>query len=151
VIAFRKYQEKEARSLIEKLQSNVDSPETICSGFWQSKPFEIERMQSSGFRSPLTLIRLLTLAQPMPLSRMPIDKQELWPYDDVAGNESLVAYQRKINTLLYAAVITRPDIPFGPKHHEGADPVLYLKRTHSLALQFGGEDQFSSRQRCFLH
>jgi len=82
-------------------------------------------------------------------------KEELLPNEDIADHKSITKYQRKIGSLLYAAVITRPDIAFavsrlsrfitnpGTKHHEGADRVLhYLKNTRSLALQYGGDDHF---------
>lgn len=65
----------------------------------------------------------------------------------------MAAYQRKTGSLLYAAVITRPDIAFavsrlarfnsnpGPAHHLAADRVLqYLGRTRQYALRFGGAD-----------
>ena len=82
-------------------------------------------------------------------------KEELLPNEDIANHERIMKYQRKIGSLLYAAVITQPDIAFavsrlsrfitnpGTKHHEGANRVLhYLKNTRSLALQYGGDDHF---------
>jgi hypothetical protein len=78
-----------------------------------------------------------------------MSKEELLPNKDIASYERITKYQRKIGSLLYAAVITRPDIAFavlrlsrfitnpGTKHHEGADLVLhYLKNIHSLAPQY---------------
>jgi hypothetical protein len=74
-------------------------------------------------------------------------KEELLLYEDIASYKRITKYQRKIGSLLYIVVITRPDVAFvvsrlsrfmtnpRPKHHEGADRVLhYLKGTHSLAL-----------------
>ena len=90
----------------------------------------------------------------MPTS--PIKKEELLPFDGKASNVSIQKYQRKIGSILYAAVITRPDIAFATsrlsrfnmnpsaKHHEAANQVLdYMKNTRSLALQLGGEDDFT--------
>ena len=84
-----------------------------------------------------------------------MSREELLPNEDIANHKEVIKYQRKIGSLLYTAVITRPDIAFavsrlsrfstnpGTKHQEGADRVLnYLKRTSSLALQYGGEDNF---------
>ena len=85
----------------------------------------------------------------------PMSKEELLPNEDIASYKRITKYQRKIGSLLYAAVITRLDIAFAvsrlsrfitnprTKHHEGADRVLhYLKNTRSLALQYGGDDHF---------
>jgi hypothetical protein len=82
-------------------------------------------------------------------------KEELLLNNDIASHKEITKYQRKIGSLLYAAVITRLDIAFAvsrlsrfimnprTKHHEGADQVLhYLKNTCSLALQYGRDDYF---------
>jgi len=39
-------------------------------------------------------------------------KEELLLFDGKASNVSIQKYQRKIGSVLYAAVITRPDIAF---------------------------------------
>lgn len=85
----------------------------------------------------------------------PMTKEELLPSIKSAAPPRLHAYQRKIGSLLYAAVITRPDIAFAvsrlsrflanpdEKHHAAADRVLhYLRSSRSLALQFGQDDHF---------
>lgn len=85
----------------------------------------------------------------------PMRREELVPYAERATLASIRRYQRKVGSILYAAVITRPDVAFaasrlarfnanpGPEHHEAADQVLlYLRKTKYLALQFGGEDVF---------
>ena len=84
-----------------------------------------------------------------------MSKEELLLYKGIANYREITKYQRKIRSLLYTIVITRPNIVFvvsqlsrfiiNPriKHHEGADQVLlYLKNTRALALQFGGDDHF---------
>ncbi|KAF4474070.1 Retrovirus-related Pol polyprotein from transposon TNT [Colletotrichum fructicola Nara gc5] len=86
---------------------------------------------------------------------VPIRREELRPYEPRAVVASVRRYQRKIGSILYAAVITRPDVAFaasklarfnanpGPEHHKAADRVLlYLRKTASLALRFGGGDEF---------
>ena len=83
----------------------------------------------------------------------PMSSIELMPREDSAQAYEITRYQKKIGSILYAAVITRPDIAFaasrlsrfltnpGPIHQEAADRVLlYLQRTQGLALQLGGED-----------
>jgi len=74
------------------------------------------------------------------------------PQEDSAQAYEITRYQKKIGSILYAAVITRPDIDSaasrlsqfltnpGPIHQEAADRVLlYLQRTQGLARQLGGE------------
>jgi hypothetical protein len=80
-------------------------------------------------------------------------KSELLPREGFATPSEINLYQRKIGSLLFAAVNTRPDIAFavsrlarflinpGAKHQSAADRVtLYLDQTRTLALQLGGED-----------
>lgn len=76
---------------------------------------------------------------------------DLARYEGIVDKRSRFAYQRKIGSIQYAAIITRPDIAFacsklarfnqnpGPVHHDAADRVLhYLKNTRSWAIQFDG-------------
>jgi hypothetical protein len=82
-------------------------------------------------------------------------REELKPHQGRATHAEINLYQRKIGSLLYAAVTTRPDIAFAtsrlsrfltnpsPKHHAAADRVLlYLKRYRDFGLQLGGGDDF---------
>ena len=85
----------------------------------------------------------------------PMTKTELFPYEHRASRQIVRAYQRKIGSLLYAAVTTRIDIAFAvsrlarfltnpsPEHHAAADRVLhYLYRHRELGLLLGGSDDF---------
>jgi hypothetical protein len=87
--------------------------------------------------------------------KVPIGHTELLPYEGTAEPHSTTWYQQKTGSILYAAVITRPDIAFaasrlvrfntnpGPEHHKAADQVLhYLYNTRKLALRLGGADDF---------
>jgi hypothetical protein len=80
---------------------------------------------------------------------------ELLPRDDIALAPNITKYQKKVGSILYAAVITRPDVAFaasrlawfltnpGPAHQAAANQVLlYLQNAQGLALQLGGEDDF---------
>ncbi|EAQ84333.1 hypothetical protein CHGG_08347 [Chaetomium globosum CBS 148.51] len=97
--------------------------------------------------------KIATLAQTETASGSPMTKEELLPYEGIATARDVITYLRKIGSLLYDAVITRPDIAFavsrlarfttnpGLAHQKAADRVLlYLKHTSTLALQFGGAD-----------
>src|ERR1700716_1801846 len=79
--------------------------------------------------------------------------KELFPFDGIANYASINLYQRKTGTLLYAAVITQPDIAYtcskltrfnlnhGPEHHAAVDRVInYLLSTRYHALSLGGGD-----------
>jgi hypothetical protein len=85
---------------------------------------------------------------------VPMRPEELLPREDRALAYEVNKYQRKIGSLLYAAVIARPDVAFpvsrlarfntnpSSTHQDAADQVLlYLKRTQDYALQFGGSDE----------
>jgi hypothetical protein len=84
----------------------------------------------------------------------PMTDKELLPSHEIASPASINRYQRKVGSILYAAVITRIDIAFaasrlarfnmnpGQEHHEAADRVLrYLRGTKYHALQLGGEGE----------
>ncbi|KAL2137577.1 hypothetical protein VTI28DRAFT_8991 [Corynascus sepedonium] len=97
--------------------------------------------------------KIAALAQLKPAAQSPMAKEELLPFDGVATTRDITTYLRKVGSLLYAAVITRPDVAFatsrlaryttnpGPLHQKAADRVLsYLGQTSTLALQLGGDD-----------
>jgi hypothetical protein len=82
-------------------------------------------------------------------------KVELSPCEGRASRQAVRTYQRKIGSMLYAAVTTRIDIAFAvsrltrfwtnpsPGHHAAADRVFhYLYRYRGLGLQLGGADDF---------
>jgi hypothetical protein len=80
----------------------------------------------------------------------PMASIELKPRDGLAEPAEINKYQRKIGSLLFAAVTTRPDIAFATsrlarflvnpstEHQDAADRVLlYLQQTKALALELG--------------
>jgi hypothetical protein len=81
----------------------------------------------------------------------PMGGIELIPYEGIATPSTINRYQRKIGSLLFAAVTTRPDVAFatsrlarfltnpGQQHHDAADRVLlYLQSTRRWSLGLGG-------------
>ena len=85
----------------------------------------------------------------------PMATKELLPNEERASAASTRKYQRKTGSVLYLAVITRPDIAFAvsrlcrfnmnpsDEHHKAVDHLLrYLRATRTLALQLGGTDTF---------
>lgn len=85
----------------------------------------------------------------------PMGLEELMPRSDQsrAAPHEIQKFQRKIGSILYAAVSTRPDVAFAASrlarflvnpneaHHAAADRVLqYLQSTREMALRFGGGD-----------
>jgi hypothetical protein len=95
--------------------------------------------------------RIANLAESKTPCGTPMGVDHLLPFDGLATNNSIRRYQVKIGSLMYAAIITRPDIAYavaqlarfmvnpGPKHHRAADRVLnYLRATSHLVLELGG-------------
>ena len=89
------------------------------------------------------------------LPDFPMTKAELLPHQGRASYASINSYQRKCGSVLYAAVISRPDIAFAvsriarhsinpsEQHHEAVNRLIrYLDKTRHYALRFGGEDDF---------
>jgi hypothetical protein len=85
----------------------------------------------------------------------PTSEIELKPRDSLAEPPEINRYQRKIGSLLFAAVTTRPDIAFATsrlahflvnpsnEHQDAADRVLlYLQKTRNLPLTFGQGEGF---------
>jgi hypothetical protein len=85
----------------------------------------------------------------------PITAKGLTPFEGTASPATIRRFQVKIGSLLYTAVITRPDVAFTvsklarfnsnprPKHYRVANRVLrYLKTTRIYALIYGRRDNF---------
>jgi hypothetical protein len=157
VLAFRKDKKEEAAELMRKLQTKYN----IAGGDDLQWFLGIEIIRDRQNRliwlsQSDYLDKIANLAQG---SRKwvgtPMGKEELLPYAGIATELSRTLYQKKVGSILYAAVITRPDVAFaasriarlsmnpGPEHHAAADRILYyLYATRFHALQLGGEDDF---------
>jgi hypothetical protein len=86
------------------------------------------------------------------MPQIPITTAELGKNEKQATLESVHLYQQKVGSLLYAAIITRPDIARATsklseflqnpsdKHHQAADQCLrYLYATRHLAIEYNGQ------------
>ena len=83
----------------------------------------------------------------------PVELLPLLESEEQPTNATKTLYQRKIGSLLYAAIATSPDIAFavsrlsrfntqpGKQHHVAADCVFhYLTRMQDHCIRYGGED-----------
>lgn len=89
--------------------------------------------------------------EPSRSATTPMLQEELMQYHDEPSRQELKQYQRKVGSIQYAAVVTRPDVAFaasrlaryntrpGPLHQAAADHVLhYLKNTRDQAIEYDG-------------
>src|SRR5437763_6456206 len=155
VLAYRKAQESLANELISalkkryKLTGGNELQWFLGIEVIRDRPRKLIWLSQSAY---IEKISRLADNKEMPC-QTPMSSIELMPREDSAQAYEITRYQKKIGSILYAAVITRPDIAFaasrlsrfptnpGPIHQEAADRVLlYLQRTQGLALQLGGED-----------
>jgi len=89
----------------------------------------------------------------------PITEEELLPLpaEEEVEETSRISYQRKVGSILFAAISTRPDIAFaavrlsrfnqrpGQYHHDAADRLIrYLYRTRHFCIQYGHQSTVTS-------
>jgi len=87
----------------------------------------------------------------------PMSSQELLPNEGAVNTKLQSVYRKFVGSLLYAAIITRPDISFAvsriarhsqnpnEEHLKAAQRILqYLKNTRTMCLQFGSSDENSA-------
>src|SRR5215471_11487414 len=156
VLAYQRSQQAKARDLINQLkdQYNISGGDDLhwflgIAIYWDRSRKQIWLNQASYIDK---IVKLADTKQP---DEIPMIKAELLPYKQRATRQAVRVYQRKIGSLLYAAVTTRVDIAFAvsrlarfltnpsPEHHAAADRILhYLYRYRELGLQLGGADDF---------
>ncbi|EED23215.1 conserved hypothetical protein [Talaromyces stipitatus ATCC 10500] len=157
VLAYKKGKEYEAKGLMEDLKKEY----TITGGedlqWFLGICILRDREKRLIWLSQASYIdKIIKLADSQPIHETPMKKEELLPYDGRASPASIHSYQRKVGSLMYAAVSTRIDIAFAvsrlsrflinpsPSHHLAADRVLlYLQDHRHFALQLGGGDDFT--------
>jgi hypothetical protein len=152
IIAYHRTQEQEAIRIVTQIQGKY-----LCTGGEDLQWFlgmeviqdqtrkTVQLSQASYVNKISHLITRQDIRHDTPMSGI-----ELKPQDNLAQPAEINLYQRKIGSLLFAAVTTRPDIAFATsrlarflinprkEHQEAADRVLlYLKSTETLALELG--------------
>lgn len=157
VLAYKKGKESEAKQLTDQLKNKYQLTGGQTLQWFLGIEVSRDRVQKLIWLSQTAYIDKIANLSESPERRqnVPIAASELLPYEGRAPIASIRRYQRKIGSILYAAVITRPDIAFAAsrlarfnmnpsdQHHEAADKVLqYLQQTRTLALQLGGGDEF---------
>jgi hypothetical protein len=147
VLAFRREKTDAVKHLIERLQERY-----VLTGGHELQWFlgiEVIRDRDarliwlSQSECSLKIANLLTHLDAASAARTPMKKTELLPYRGRAMIIEIRSYQRKVGSILYIAVITRPDVALAvsrlarfnqnpsPEHHEAANRViLYLMNTH---------------------
>jgi Reverse transcriptase (RNA-dependent DNA polymerase) len=156
VFSYRKSQESMAKGLISQLKQRYKLTGGDDLQWFLGIEVIRDRKNRRIWLSQSSYIdKIANLADTIQPDQTPMNRNELLPYKHRALPHIINRYQKKIGSLLYAAVTTRIDIAFavsrlarfmtnpGPDHHAAADRVLlYLKRHRDLGLQFGGEDNF---------
>jgi len=156
VFAYRRSQESEATELIAGLQSQYQL--TGGDDLQWYTGIEVLRDRPTGkiwLCQSAYIDKIAKLVNPYngKAPQVPMGPDELLPFDGIAPHASINRYQKKIGSLLWAAVNTRPDVAFAvsrlgrfshnpsSQHHEAADRAIrYLVATRTLALQYGGQE-----------
>uniref|UniRef100_A0A093ULN7 Retrovirus-related Pol polyprotein from transposon TNT 1-94 n=1 Tax=Talaromyces marneffei PM1 TaxID=1077442 RepID=A0A093ULN7_TALMA len=157
VLAYKKSRQLEADSVLNQLRAkyNISGGEDL--EWFLGMRIIRDRSNKVIWLSQATYIdKIAKLADTRQTDDTPMSREELLPYEGTATYKSQHHYQRKVGSIMYAAVSTRPDVAFavsrlarflsnpGPKHHKAADKVLcYLERHRAYALRLGGSEDFS--------
>ena len=97
-----------------------------------------------------------------PRASTPLSKAELRPSHETASSQAIYQYQRRIGSLLYPAVITRPDIavagsklsefltnPSSQHFGESEQCMTYLRDTKTLAIEYSGSATHEANVKIF--
>lgn len=154
VVAFRKHQRQEALGVMNQIKASYElSGGEQLQWFLGIEVLRNRRDRKIWLAQTAYIDKVAQLATPIRPAATPMTRDELYKYTGTATEKSIRLYQRKIGSLLYIAVMTRPDIAFavsklsrfmtnpGPDHHKAADRVIhYLVQTKDYGLQLGGDD-----------
>lgn len=155
IIAYRKKAQEDVDEVSQQLQEKYQITGGKEVQWFLGMEIIRDRPQRKIWLSQTSYIekvsKLIDLSDRLP--DVPMGTEELLPRRDHAAPHEIQKYQRKIGSLLFAAVSTRPDIAFATSrlarfltnpsqiHQKAADRVIrYLYKTRHLGLQFGGGD-----------
>ncbi|QGA13501.1 hypothetical protein EYB26_001151 [Talaromyces marneffei] len=157
VLAYKKEREAEANEIMARLRKkyNITGGEDL--DWFLGMRIVRDREKKLIWLSQATYIdKIAKLVDSHQNDDVPMSREELLPYEGTADYSSIHKYQRKVGSIMYTAVSTRPDVAFavsrlarfltnpGPKHHKAADKVLsYLRRFRTYALKLGGGDDYT--------
>ena len=157
VLAYEKKKELQAAEVSAYLKRSLNLTGGNCLQWFLGIEIIRDRKRKLIWLSQASYIdKISKLAEPTGTApKTPMRNKELLPYEGRASYSSITQYQKKIGSILYAAVITRIDIAFtasrlarfssnpSQEHHNEADRTIrYLAETRTLALQLGGGDTF---------
>lgn len=151
ILAYRKTQENKAKDLIRQLQLRYKLTGGNPVQWFLGMEVIRDRPARKIWLSQAAYIEKIANLANKGTATVPMTQLELRPATGLATPAEIQRYQRKIGSILYIAVNTRPDIAFAISrlarfltnpsqiHQEAADRVIhYLTHTKNLALSFGG-------------
>ncbi|KAI7772858.1 hypothetical protein LA080_001633, partial [Diaporthe eres] len=159
VVAYRKNRQRQVDELAQQLQEKYKISGGDPIQWFLGMEIHRDRPNRRIWLAQTAYIeKIAKMANKRNLShKVPMTTEELKPRTDAAKPAEVNSYQRKIGSILFAAISTRPDIAFATsrlarfltnpsqKHHDAADRVLlYLENTKHLALCFTDTDEFTA-------
>jgi hypothetical protein len=114
IVAYRRRQEGEAQCLITGLQERYKlSGGDDIQWFLGIKVLRGRKARSTWLSQSSYIDKIASLVdQEGKITKTPMNDVELMSYEGKATRHSIKKYQRKVGSLLYAAVITRPNVAF---------------------------------------
>src|SRR4029077_4128853 len=162
VFAFRKKDKEKVAHTVTSLKETFTMSELGELKWFLGMHIIRDRSKRSLWVSQLSYIEKVANQFTPDLQRCPetpMVEEELLPLppDKEVDEADRTLYQRKVGSLLFAAISTRPDIAFavarlsrfnqrpGKEHHEAADRVIrYLYRTRHLCIRYGHQSTATS-------
>lgn len=161
VVAFREEKRAEAADLVAHLRSRFALQGGEEAQWFLGVAIVRDRATKTIYLSQAEytrkMERFLTHRAERRAPKTPMGAEELQAHKGVATKAETQHYQRIVGTVLYAAVISRPDVAFaasrlarhnlnpGSQHLRAAERVVeYLVATASYALKIGGGDDFNT-------
>jgi Reverse transcriptase (RNA-dependent DNA polymerase) len=163
VFAYRKKHEEEAATAKRELERSFELTDIGDLKWFLGMHIVRDRANRSIWLSQAAYIDKITnqfnidTTGKMPDTPMLEGELKPSPQGYQGSRRSRDEYQRKVGSILFAAISTRPDIAFaasrlarhnqnpGDTHHEAADRVIkYLYSTKSLCIRYGHDDSTES-------